>query len=308
MRFCDNLKSMRKSKKISQENLAERVGVSRQSVSKWECGEAYPTMDNIIKLCNIFNCKINNLVLDDLSDIDSLDEEIKMSVVKFKKEKQKKMKALSKAIYIIARVCKIICIVFLIPIAISMLLIGIFAANIKIEEETATIFGEKITLSRSDELIELEYDGETESITEKEDVYILNQIIDFIENKNPYAYVGFIEVAFLTIIITLILVSFVLKHLEILFVNINSGDTPFTKENIEHIKKMAYIMISVVILPNMCGALTELFIKENLNIGFELFDIIYILFLYSMAYIFEYGYELQLDSKGKMYGEETELI
>lgn len=36
MKFGDNLRIIRKSKKISQEDLAEKVGVSRQSVSKWE--------------------------------------------------------------------------------------------------------------------------------------------------------------------------------------------------------------------------------------------------------------------------------
>ncbi len=97
-----------------------------------------------------------------------------------------------------------------------------------------------------------------------------------------------------------------MNHLEKLFVNIYSGDTPFTKENIDHIKHMAMIMIGTIILPNIAGVIAELVIREDLNIGFELLDVIYILFLFSMAYIFEYGYELQLDSKGKMYGDENE--
>lgn len=83
MKFGDNLRNLRKIKKISQEKLAEKIGVTRQSVSKWECGEAYPEMDNILKLCDIFHCKINDLVHEDLIDIDSLDEDVKMSIVKF---------------------------------------------------------------------------------------------------------------------------------------------------------------------------------------------------------------------------------
>ena len=47
MNFGQNLRNLRKSKNISQEELAERVRVSRQSVSKWETGEAYPEMNNI---------------------------------------------------------------------------------------------------------------------------------------------------------------------------------------------------------------------------------------------------------------------
>ncbi len=38
MKFGDNLRKLRKSKKLSQEDLAEKVNVSRQSVSKWETG------------------------------------------------------------------------------------------------------------------------------------------------------------------------------------------------------------------------------------------------------------------------------
>ena len=57
MNFGQNLKELRKSKNISQEKLAEKVGVSRQSVSKWETGEAYPEMNNILELCKIFHCQ-----------------------------------------------------------------------------------------------------------------------------------------------------------------------------------------------------------------------------------------------------------
>lgn len=90
MKFEDNLKNLRKSKKLSQEVLAEKVGVSRQSVSKWETGEAYPEMNNILMLCKIFHSNINELVNDSLMNLSSLDEEIKMNVVKFKEEKQRK--------------------------------------------------------------------------------------------------------------------------------------------------------------------------------------------------------------------------
>lgn len=42
MKFGENLKVLRKEAKMSQEILAENVGVSRQSVSKWECGLSFP--------------------------------------------------------------------------------------------------------------------------------------------------------------------------------------------------------------------------------------------------------------------------
>lgn len=102
------------------------------------------------------------------------------------------------------------------------------------------------------------------------------------------------------------LVSILLHALENLFENIYHGDTPFTLENVKYIKKMAYLLIIVTVLPNLMGVVFELILKMDLDIDFELFSLVEILFLFSIAYIFQYGYEIQLDSKGKMYGNTNE--
>lgn len=57
---------------ITQETLAEKLDVSRQSVSKWESGESIPDMDRLIALCEIFSCKMDALVREDLSDRNSI--------------------------------------------------------------------------------------------------------------------------------------------------------------------------------------------------------------------------------------------
>lgn len=103
MKFDENLYNLRKTQKISQEKLAEKIGVSRQSVSKWENGTAYPEMNRIFELCKIFHCKLNDLVNDNILDFDSLDKEVKMSVIKFNKEKQNKLKIVSKTISIFSK-------------------------------------------------------------------------------------------------------------------------------------------------------------------------------------------------------------
>ena len=43
------------------------VGVSRQSVTKWEAERAYPEMDKLLKLCQIFDCSLDDLVSGDLT-------------------------------------------------------------------------------------------------------------------------------------------------------------------------------------------------------------------------------------------------
>lgn len=133
MNFGDNLKQIRKHKKISQEELAEKLGVSRQSISKWETGENFPSMQNIMCLCDIFKCKINDLVHEDCIDIDSLDKEIKMSVVKFKKEKQKEMKIISKVIYILSKIARITVDVFIGILFVFMVLTPFVSKNITID-------------------------------------------------------------------------------------------------------------------------------------------------------------------------------
>ena len=135
MNFGDNLRNLRKSKKISQETLAEKVGVSRQSVSKWETSEAYPEMNNILELCKIFHCHINDLVNDNIIDIDSLDEKVKMSVVKLKKQEQKKMKTLSHILSLIGKIGRIVLLVIIPFIVLLMVMIPIIFNNIEIKND-----------------------------------------------------------------------------------------------------------------------------------------------------------------------------
>lgn len=304
MKFGDNLRNLRKSKKISQEKLAEKMGVSRQSVSKWECGEAYPEMNNILILCDIFHCKINDLVHEDFTDLDSLDEEIKMSIVKFKENKQKQMKGLSKAIYILARLGKVISIIGMVSVVITMIIIPIVTSNVKLQENNVIeIFDERIEYYNEGSKVVLLYDEEERIIENDDEIRAFNTIIDKMESNSMFVVVGFGETAFICLLVTLILLYLTMKHLEKLFVNIHNGDTPFTMENVEHIKKLAIFMILMIIIPNISAIIVELITGEDLGIGFELFDLVYILFLFSMALVFEYGYEIQLDSKGKMYGE-----
>ena len=64
MRFCDKLAKERKNNNLSQEQLADKLGVSRQAVSKWESAASYPDMDKIIQMTKILNCTLEDL-LDD---------------------------------------------------------------------------------------------------------------------------------------------------------------------------------------------------------------------------------------------------
>ena len=67
MSFRDNLQHLRATRHMTQEQLAMMVGVSRQAVTKWEAERAYPEMDKLVKICQIFDCSIDELVEGDLT-------------------------------------------------------------------------------------------------------------------------------------------------------------------------------------------------------------------------------------------------
>lgn len=303
MKFGENLKKLRKNKKISQEKLAEKVKVSRQSVSKWETGEAYPEMNNILELCKIFHCKVNDLVNDNIIDIDSLDEEIKMNLVKFKVEKQRKVKYLSKTIYIIARIAKIIMTLAIGLCFITFITIPFIIKNIDFEKNKVEIFGKT-----------LEYKITNNTLTVKDEnnynqTYIIDttsNIEDYLINHSNTFHTIITESITLSLIITLILIFILLTKLEKLFKNIYQENTPFTLNNISIIKSIVNILTLIIIFPLIMGWILESIMGLDLSIDIEIMELIYILIIYSLVYIFEYGYEIQLDSKGKMYGEINE--
>lgn len=308
MKFGENLKRLRKAKKLSQEELAEKVNVSRQSVSKWETGDAYPEMNNILELCHIFHCNINELVNDSIIDMDSLDEETKMSIVKFKREKQKKMKGLSSAIAIISKISRIAVLVAIPAIVATMIILGVLTSKIEFHDDILSFRGldEEIRLVIDDDHSKLMLNGETVLDNIKDPNNTIKIFRNIIDNNSKYVLIGYMELGFIFLLISLVFIYKMLKHLEQLFNNIKKGDTPFTLENVSHIKKMSYLMILVTLLPSFGGAIFEILLGLDLNVGFEMFTLLEVLFLFSIAYIFEYGYEIQLDSKGKMYGDEDE--
>ena len=312
MKFGENIYNLRKAAKMSQEKLAEKMDVTRQSVSKWENGESYPEMEKIMKLCDVFHCKINDLVHENMADIDSLDEEIKMSVVKFKEEKQKKIKGISKAIYILARIGKIL-ITIAFPIIIFLLIVTpIFISNIELKDNTIVFKGaridDKITITEenSNDGVNLQLKANGILIADERNQDTILQMKNVLENNSKGQIIAFLELGYVCLIICLILYRMTLSRLEKLFININEGDTPFTLENVKYIKEMAKLMIIALILPTGGGLIFENILESDLDVGFELFDVIQILFLFGISYIFEYGYEIQLDSRGKMYGDENE--
>ena len=129
MKFGENLQKLRKEKGISQEQLAEQLGVTRQSVSKWESGASYPEMDKIVALCNMFHCDMDALINKDITeerekkDASSVVKEIFSGVTNYVKKTIYlfEHKSLKDIIKMCAQVFIIICVILLFAIPFMLL-------------------------------------------------------------------------------------------------------------------------------------------------------------------------------------------
>lgn len=64
MIFSEKLHILRKNKGYTQEALADKLGVSRQAVAKWESGQIYPDISNLIQISNLMSVSVDYLVKD----------------------------------------------------------------------------------------------------------------------------------------------------------------------------------------------------------------------------------------------------
>lgn len=83
MEISKCIKDARQNNNISQESLAEQLGVSRQTISSWENGKSYPDLVSIIKMSDIFNISLDKMLKEDIKLVNNMQE--KMDTVKSNK-------------------------------------------------------------------------------------------------------------------------------------------------------------------------------------------------------------------------------
>lgn len=65
MKFNEKLVMLRKQQNLSQEQVSEKLGVARQTVSKWELGETTPEMDKLIIISKLYDITLDELMKED---------------------------------------------------------------------------------------------------------------------------------------------------------------------------------------------------------------------------------------------------
>ena len=93
MEFAEKLITLRKSRELTQEQLAEQLNVSRQSISKWESGQVIPEVEKIVELSKVFDVTVDYLLkpseIDELSvKTEILEQQQKQMLVREQKRTQ----------------------------------------------------------------------------------------------------------------------------------------------------------------------------------------------------------------------------
>ena len=298
MNFGENLRLLRKNSKMSQEVLAEKLGVSRQSVSKWEVGSAYPEMTNITALCSIFHCNINDLINENIIDVDSFDEVTKEDIVKFKENQQKNMKLISKTIYIIAKICRIVVGIPTVCLILACIVFPIIAHTFSVEDNKIKILNQEILYSIENNVLTV--DGSTHYINTS------TNIKEFVENHDNIFFIISIEYVLLCVTLLSAISVQTLHYLYKLYKNVYERDTPFTIDNERIIKKIGILLLIQLAMTKITALIYSIIAKVDLAIDFNIRDVIIFLVAISVIYMFKYGRMIQADSKAKIYGKVEE--
>lgn len=115
MKFGDMISKLRKKGRLSQEQLAEKIGVTRQTISNWELGETQPNPEQLKLLSKTFNISIDELLGNDIKYI--------------LEEKVSNTEKLAGMIINGLKVLGIVIVIFIILNLISILIFGIFKTN-----------------------------------------------------------------------------------------------------------------------------------------------------------------------------------
>lgn len=98
MGLGQRLLELRKTKGLSQEEVAERLDVTRQTVSKWETDQSTPDFDKIVPLCNLYNITTDELLIGDSSNYKKNDNSFKEKIDESESIKNKRASGIGKGI------------------------------------------------------------------------------------------------------------------------------------------------------------------------------------------------------------------
>lgn len=261
MTFRENLQTIRKFNHLSQEKLATKIGVSRQAVSKWENGEAYPATANIIAICSVLHCKITDLVDTSSEESKNFTAETRQEIIALTDKDYKHLRKISKIIYVLAKTIRYFTLLIFVVIGITLY---------------ASIYP----------FINYIFSGLSEGVAIEK-----LGLIDFFQ-------LGIISKAmsgiFVTVIyvLTALFLYLTMRETEHFFNRISNQNSPFSLENTLSLKKISQYL-ALCILSSTISDFLFMIIDPTHKPSINLPAIFFVLIAICFIYIFRYGHILE---------------
>jgi len=81
MSLGTNIQYLRKLNKLTQEQFAEKMNITRQTVSRWEADEVTPELSKLVEVCSVFSCKLDELIRENMTSKDEIYSEVEIRKV-----------------------------------------------------------------------------------------------------------------------------------------------------------------------------------------------------------------------------------
>ena len=213
---------------------------------------------------------------------------------------QKRLKGLSKAISVIAIILKVFVWIAIVSIGLLLVATPFILKDVKVVGDKITYKNMDIDFEKQDEKdFKILIKGKELSGQDEKAAFV--KIKDFLDENSITKITISTEILYVFSIGSLIIVAKILSHVEQLFKNINEKDSPFIEENVIHLFSAGKLMIAVSVISIVIELLFNFIYKSDASFGFTTIDVVTILVVFALAYIFEYGMLLQKDSKKKIY-------
>ncbi len=208
-------------------------------------------------------------------------------------DNKNKIFSYSKGLSIATLISIILCYIGIVLIAISMLIIPFITKNISIEGNTLNIFEEKIEFNLTkEEILTIKYNDESVHELTFED-FGIDVLIKTIHNLSATKINLYLEVILTISIIEIAILIIILTKVRKIFEKISTQKTPFIKEAPEHIRFIAYMIIALMVLDIVGIMISSIIIGTNFSISLNISQILFIIGLFLLSFIFSYGYELE---------------
>ena len=338
MKFGENLRKQRMKAKLTQDELAKKMEVSSKTISRWEKEDVALDEAKMKKLAKVLKCTVSDLMqekkkttqkkvtkkiepravtkeekivapieIKEEKKVESLKNEEKQEkeTLSLNKQDSKVAKGLSKTIGIIAKVMQVVLIIGGIGLLLLMIFVPMLFKHVDITNEMIKFSFQKDSLVIRQENNELSVFSNEKKIAQvkvSSDLYN-GTALKIFNTTSKKSIVFHLELLLVIGIVDIVLLYLIFKNVYLLMRNIHDDKSPFKLINAIHLQRMAYLLIGSIVVSNV----GELVLVHLLNISFDvqinLLQVVFILALFLLSYIFMYGTNLQKSMEGKIYSE-----